>query len=41
MIITSAAVDAVVSAGQSTVFTFEFYPRVNGTVNTVNFTLTA
>ncbi|EAU29993.1 conserved hypothetical protein [Aspergillus terreus NIH2624] len=41
VIITSAAIDAVVSAGQSTVFTFEFYPRVNGTVNTVNFTLTA
>ncbi|KAF9884928.1 hypothetical protein FE257_000919 [Aspergillus nanangensis] len=40
VIITSAAIDAVISAGQSTVFTFEFYPRVNGTANTVDFTLT-
>ncbi|KAL4892059.1 glycoside hydrolase superfamily [Aspergillus ambiguus] len=40
VILTSAAINSVVSAGQSTVFTFEFFPRVNGTANTVNFTLT-
>ncbi|KAL2787968.1 glycoside hydrolase superfamily [Aspergillus keveii] len=40
VIITAAAIDAVVAAGQTTVFTFEFYPRVAGGVNTANFTLT-
>jgi endoglucanase len=40
VIITSAAIDAVLSAGQDTVFTFEFYPRVDATTNTVTFTLT-
>ncbi|KAL4914648.1 glycoside hydrolase superfamily [Aspergillus aurantiobrunneus] len=40
VIITSAAIDAVVAAGEATVFTFEFYPRVNGTLNTAEFTLT-
>lgn len=36
--ITSSAVQSVVATGQTTVFTFEFYPRVPG--NAVNFTLT-
>ncbi|KAL2849782.1 glycoside hydrolase superfamily [Aspergillus pseudodeflectus] len=40
VILTAAAIDAVVAAGQTTVFTFEFYPRVAGGVNTANFTLT-
>ncbi|KAL2846655.1 glycoside hydrolase superfamily [Aspergillus pseudoustus] len=40
VILTSTAIDAVVAAGQTTVFTFEFYPRVAGGVNTANFTLT-
>ncbi|KAL4904381.1 hypothetical protein BDW74DRAFT_178963 [Aspergillus multicolor] len=40
VIITAAAIDAVVAAGQTTVFTFEFYPRVEGGGNTVEFTLT-
>lgn len=40
MIITSAAIDAVKAARENTVFTFEFYPRVNGTANAVEFTLT-
>ncbi|KAJ0418258.1 glycoside hydrolase superfamily [Aspergillus carlsbadensis] len=40
VILTAAALDAVVAAGQTTVFTFEFYPRVAGGVNTANFTLT-
>ncbi|KAL4805017.1 glycoside hydrolase superfamily [Aspergillus unguis] len=40
VIITSAAIDAVVAAGETSTFTFEFYPRVNGTVNTAEFTLT-
>ncbi|KAL4929796.1 putative extracellular endoglucanase [Aspergillus undulatus] len=40
VIITSAAIDVVVAAGETTIFTFEFYPRVNGTANTVEFTLT-
>lgn len=35
--ITSAAVQAVLAAGQSAYFTFEFYPRVPG--NAVNYTL--
>ncbi|BCS25048.1 putative extracellular endoglucanase [Aspergillus puulaauensis] len=40
VILTSAAIDAVVAAGETSIFTFEFYPRVNGTLNTANFTLT-
>ncbi|KAL3490957.1 glycoside hydrolase superfamily [Aspergillus germanicus] len=40
VILTAAAIDAVIAAGQTTVFTFEFYPRVAGGVNTANFTLT-
>ncbi|KAL4951282.1 glycoside hydrolase superfamily [Aspergillus filifer] len=40
VIITSAAIDAVVAAGESSVFTFEFYPRISGTENAVEFTLT-
>ncbi|KAI9370513.1 glycoside hydrolase superfamily [Aspergillus egyptiacus] len=40
VIITAAAIDAVIAAGETTVFTFEFYPRVEGEVNTVEFTLT-
>lgn len=40
VIITSSAISSVISAGVSTVFTFEFYPRVAGGVNAVNFTLT-
>ncbi|KAL4939828.1 hypothetical protein BDV06DRAFT_198017 [Aspergillus oleicola] len=40
VIITTAAIDAVVAVGESTVFTFEFYPRINGTENAVEFTLT-
>ncbi|RHZ51315.1 hypothetical protein CDV55_101656 [Aspergillus turcosus] len=40
VILTSAAINAVKSAGQTTVFTFEFYPRVAGGANTVNFTVT-
>ncbi|KAL4787044.1 glycoside hydrolase superfamily [Aspergillus varians] len=40
VILTSAAIDAVVAAGETAVFTFEFFPRVNGTLNTANFTLT-
>ena len=35
--ITSATIQDVVAAGQTTVFTFEFYPRVPG--NAVNFTI--
>ncbi|KAJ5684934.1 hypothetical protein N7536_007553 [Penicillium majusculum] len=40
VILTSSAISSVISAGQSTVFTFEFFPRDNGAVNAVNFTLT-
>ncbi|KAJ6045900.1 hypothetical protein N7499_001444 [Penicillium canescens] len=40
VILTSSVISSVISAGQSTVFTFEFYPRDNGVVNAVNFTLT-
>ncbi|KAI9042076.1 putative extracellular endoglucanase [Aspergillus affinis] len=40
VILTSSAIAAVVSAGETTTFTFEFYPRVNGTANTVEFKLT-
>lgn len=40
VIITSSAISSVIAAGTSTVFTFEFYPRVAGGVNTANFTLT-
>ncbi|KAJ5803725.1 uncharacterized protein N7518_000028 [Penicillium psychrosexuale] len=40
VILTSSAIGSVISAGQSTVFTFEFFPRDNGAVNAVNFTLT-
>ncbi|KAL4819789.1 glycoside hydrolase superfamily [Aspergillus spinulosporus] len=40
VIITASAIDAVVAAGETSVFTFEFYPRVNGEENTVEFTLT-
>ncbi|KAJ5181365.1 Immunoglobulin E-set [Penicillium cf. griseofulvum] len=40
VILTSSAINSVISAGQSTVFTFEFFPRDNGAVNAVNFTLT-
>ncbi|KAL3476477.1 glycoside hydrolase superfamily [Aspergillus californicus] len=40
VILTAAAIDAVVAAGQTTVFTFEFYPRVAGGVNTAEFTVT-
>ncbi|KAJ5146562.1 uncharacterized protein N7515_001126 [Penicillium bovifimosum] len=40
VIITSSAISSVISAGESSVFTFEFYPRDNGVVNGVNFTLT-
>lgn len=36
--ITAATVAAVIAAGETTVFTFEFYPRVPG--NAVNYTLT-
>lgn len=38
VIITSAAVNAVIAAGVATTFTFEFFPRVPG--NSVNYTLT-
>lgn len=40
VILTAAAIDAVVAAGQDSVFTFEFFPRVEGGANSVNFTLT-
>ncbi|KAJ6070948.1 hypothetical protein N7467_012267 [Penicillium canescens] len=40
VILTSSVISSVISAGQSTVFTFEFFPRDNGVVNAVNFTLT-
>ncbi|OQE23791.1 hypothetical protein PENSTE_c008G08988 [Penicillium steckii] len=40
VILTSSAISSVISAGITTVFTFEFYPRDNGAVNAVNFTLT-
>ncbi|KAL5340665.1 glycoside hydrolase superfamily [Aspergillus crustosus] len=40
VILTAGAIDAVVAAGETTVFTFEFYPRVNGAANTVEFTVT-
>ncbi|KAJ5688863.1 Immunoglobulin E-set [Penicillium macrosclerotiorum] len=40
VIITSSAISSVISAGVSTVFTFEFYPRTGVTGNAVNFTLT-
>ncbi|KAJ5929897.1 hypothetical protein N7454_006847 [Penicillium verhagenii] len=40
VIITSSAISSVISAGQTTIFTFEFFPRDNGLVNAVNFTLT-
>ncbi|CAG8247180.1 unnamed protein product [Penicillium olsonii] len=40
VILTSSVINSVISAGQSTVFTFEFFPRDNGAVNAVNFTLT-
>ncbi|KAJ5957986.1 Immunoglobulin E-set [Penicillium vulpinum] len=40
VILTSSAISSVISAGESAVFTFEFYPRDNGAVNAVNFTLT-
>ncbi|KAB8264622.1 glycoside hydrolase superfamily [Aspergillus pseudonomiae] len=40
VILTQATVEAVVAAGQDAVFTFEFYPRVDTTTNTANFTLT-
>ncbi|KAF2192468.1 glycoside hydrolase family 5 protein [Zopfia rhizophila CBS 207.26] len=38
VILTSSVLDAVRSAGKTTTFTIEFYPRVPG--NTVNYTLT-
>ncbi|KAF2090136.1 glycoside hydrolase family 5 protein [Saccharata proteae CBS 121410] len=38
VIITSAAIDAVISAGKDTTFTIETYPRVAG--NSVNYTVT-
>ncbi|KAI0394337.1 glycoside hydrolase family 5 protein [Xylariaceae sp. FL0594] len=38
LILTAETVDAVVEAGVETVFTFEFFPRVEG--NAVNYTLT-
>ncbi|KAL4882248.1 glycoside hydrolase superfamily [Aspergillus karnatakaensis] len=40
VILTAGAIDAVIAAGQTTVFTFEFYPRVDGEANTVEFTVT-
>ncbi|KAJ5323255.1 Immunoglobulin E-set [Penicillium atrosanguineum] len=40
VILTSSAISSVISAGVTTIFTFEFFPRVNGVVNAVNFTLT-
>ncbi|PKY08639.1 endoglucanase B [Aspergillus campestris IBT 28561] len=40
VILTADAIDAVVAAKQDTVFTFEFFPRVEGGANSVNFTLT-
>ncbi|KAJ5981032.1 Immunoglobulin E-set [Penicillium waksmanii] len=40
VILTSSAISSVISAGVTTVFTFEFFPRDNGAVNAVNFTLT-
>ncbi|KAL4978953.1 glycoside hydrolase superfamily [Aspergillus desertorum] len=40
VIITAAAIDAVVAAGETSVFTFEFYPRVDGDENTVEFMVT-
>ncbi|CAP96338.1 hypothetical protein E8E15_003969 [Penicillium rubens] len=40
VILTSSAISSVISAGESTVFTFEFFPRDNGVANAVNFTLT-
>ncbi|KAL4988883.1 glycoside hydrolase superfamily [Aspergillus falconensis] len=40
VIITAAAIDAVMAAGETSVFTFEFYPRVDAEENTVEFTLT-
>ncbi|KAJ5318161.1 hypothetical protein PENANT_c052G06349 [Penicillium antarcticum] len=40
VILTSSIISSVISAGQSTVFTFEFFPRDNGAVNAANFTLT-
>jgi endoglucanase len=40
VIITRAAVDAVIAAGKNTTFTFEFYPRAAGNGNAFNYTLT-
>ncbi|KAJ5831737.1 Immunoglobulin E-set [Penicillium riverlandense] len=40
VIITSSAIDSVIAGGETTVFTFEFFPRDNGASNAVNFTLT-
>ncbi|KAJ6107107.1 Immunoglobulin E-set [Penicillium sp. IBT 18751x] len=40
VILTSSAISSVISAGVTTLFTFEFFPRDNGIVNAVNFTLT-
>lgn len=37
VILKAAAVDAVIEVGEKTIFTFEFYPRVEG--NTVEYTL--
>ncbi|KAK0652386.1 glycoside hydrolase superfamily [Cercophora newfieldiana] len=41
VIITKAAVEAVVASGKNTTFTFEFYPRAAGNGNVVQYTLTA
>ncbi|KAF7718212.1 Endo-1,4-beta-D-glucanase [Penicillium ucsense] len=40
VILTASTISSVISAGSSTVFTFEFYPRVANGGNTANFTLT-
>ncbi|KAI0475707.1 glycoside hydrolase family 5 protein [Xylariaceae sp. FL0804] len=38
LVLTAATVDSVIAAGESAVFTFDFFPRVPG--NSVNYTLT-
>jgi len=40
IIITKAAVEAVVASGKNTTFTFEFYPRAAGNGNMVQYKLT-
>lgn len=38
--ITNSALQAVITAGKTTTFTFEFYPRAVGNGNYLNYTVT-